>query len=105
VGVDKHCVIPAWIQPARLGEGGRDIDVVPADAERALDQDPHLLDVIDDENPQASRSSWHCVNLSARPAPAPLFSSAVVPSARIGRSQGADWRDCRAVCPNGESAV
>jgi hypothetical protein len=53
VGVDQDGVIPAWLHPPRFRQRGRDIDLVPAAGECAVDQDPHVLDVIDDQHPQA----------------------------------------------------
>jgi hypothetical protein len=54
VGVDEHSVVPGGPHRARLRKGGRDVNVVTPAAERAVYQDPHLLDVIDDENPRVS---------------------------------------------------
>ena len=54
IGVDKHRVVPGRVHAARLGERGRDIDLIAAGAERAADQGPHLVNVIDDQDPLAT---------------------------------------------------
>jgi hypothetical protein len=51
VGVEDHHVVPAWAHRARLCERGRDIHFVPAGAECTVDQDPYVLEIIDNENP------------------------------------------------------
>ena len=53
VGVDQHRVVPAGVHPARFREGGGDVDLVAAGGERAADQDPQVLDIVENENPWA----------------------------------------------------
>jgi hypothetical protein len=53
VGVDKDRVVAARVLLARFREVGRDIDLVPAGAERAGNKCPHLVKVIDNQDASA----------------------------------------------------
>ena len=51
VGVHEHSVIAGQIHTLGLCERGRHIDFVSVCAQRTSDQDPHLVKIIDDQNP------------------------------------------------------
>jgi hypothetical protein len=64
--VDQHRVVSGRVKRARLGEAGRDVDLVPVGAERAADQRPHLVHIVDDEDSGVAGAACHRCQPSRR---------------------------------------
>src|SRR6266516_2924113 len=64
VRVDEYGIVRVKAHLARFGERGSDIDLIAACAERAANQRPHVVDIVDDEYPLARQAPRHRVNPS-----------------------------------------